>query len=84
MSKTIGSINPCGTAALLDRDGKVLGYTLDTPNAIAYAMAVNEDVFRSRARYQGWEDTYHTRESLMDRFSWVVKDKRLSSYLIWV
>lgn len=83
--KIIGTVNGAIIANLLDKDNKVLGTTIDTPNAIAYAMAVNPQVVKAIAHYQMFGDTIHTREELSDRFEGVMWDKEvLSSYLKWV
>ena len=80
----IGSVNPCAVATLYDANGNALGTTLDTPNAIAYAMAVNDKIIKAVAHYQFFGDTTRTREQLKDRFSWVVKENEIQSrFLTW-
>lgn len=81
--KKIGSVNAAVHCTLQDMNGKVLGETIDTPNAIAYAMAVNENVARSVAHYQFFGASVHTREEYADRFAWVVKEKELGLHLKW-
>lgn len=73
--KKIGCINAAIQATLLDVRGKVLGFCIDTPNCIAYAMTQNKDVFKSVAHYQMFGNSIHYRKDLQDRFSWILKDK---------
>lgn len=82
--KKIGSVNAAIYCTLQDKNGKVLGTTIDTPNAIAYAMAVNDKVVKSVAHYPLFGESVHTREEYADRFSWVVKEKNIhEQYLKW-
>ena len=83
-TKKIGCVNPCAIATLQDNAGNVIGTTLDTPNAIAYAMAVNEKVKKSVAHYQFFGDTITTREQLQDRFKWVINESAThKQFLKW-
>lgn len=82
--KKLGSINPCSIAYLYDKKGHTLGTTLDTPNAIAYAMAINPNVAYAKAYYRMFGDTIKYRDDLSDRFKGVMWDMViLSSYLTW-
>ena len=50
--KKLGCVNAAITCTLQDARGNVLGTTIDTPNAIAYAMAKNKKIARAVAHYQ--------------------------------
>ena len=82
-TKKIGCVNAAIVCSLQDSNGKILGYTLDTPNAIAYAMAINENVARAVANYALFGETVTTRAAVADRFSWVKKETNLSRFLRW-
>ena len=69
-----GTINGAIAAALYDKKNQVIGYVLDTPNAIAYAMATNPAAVRAVAHYQLFGDAITTRDDVKNRFSWIVKD----------
>lgn len=77
------NVNPCNLCTLKDAKGNVLGETLDTPNAIAYAMAINPRVHLGVTYYHYFGEVTYTREDLQDRFSWVVKETNLNKYLQW-
>jgi hypothetical protein len=80
----LGCVNPCNMCSLLDADDKVLGYTLDTPNAIAYAMATNTKCVKATSFYPLFGDHTTQREDLKDRFGFVVKEGAiLSKHLKW-
>lgn len=80
----LGSVNAAILATLQDKAGHVIGTTLDTPNAIAYAMAVNNKVAKAVAHYQFFGDTTTTREQLKDRFSWIVNESEIhAKFLNW-
>lgn len=82
--KKIGNVNACGYAILYDVFGHRLGQTLDTPNAVAYAMAINHKVAMSKSYYPMFGLTRRTRNELKDRFKGVMWDMVvLSSYLTW-
>lgn len=82
--KNLGSVNPCAVAFLINKEGKNIGQTLDTPNAVAYAMAINKNVVKSVAYYPMFGDKVYLREELADRFRGVMWDMMvLSSYLTW-
>ncbi len=81
----LGCVNGCVVCTLFDKNNKVLGYTLDTPNAIAYAMATNEKVEKAIAHYQLFGDKTTTREDVKDRFWFVVKEGDIHSQnLSWI
>lgn len=83
--KKIGCVNAAIMANLQDCKGNVLGYTIDTPNAIAYAMAINAKVVKAVAHYALFGDTITLRDSVSDRFSWVVLDSAIhSKNLVWL
>lgn len=50
--KKIGTINGCNIAYLINGQGIRIGETLDTPNAIACAMANNTEIYNSVSYYQ--------------------------------
>lgn len=68
--RKIPNINVANKARLYDKNGKELGYTLDTPNAIAYAMANHTQIAYSLASYSLFGTTKHTRKELQDRFTY--------------
>ena len=79
-----GTINGAIAAALHDENHNVIGYTIDTPNAIAYAMAVNNKVALAVAHYQYFGDSITTRSMVADRFSWVIKESEIhAKNLTW-
>lgn len=83
-TKKIGSVNPANMCSLLDADGKVIGHTLDTPNAIAYAMATNERCVKACAFYPLFGETITERNAVKDRFWFVVKEGAIhSQFLKW-
>ena len=65
-----------GTAKLLDSHGNVIGVTLDTPNAIAHAMAKYKGIASAKG-ILGQE----YREHYADRFDYAIKDKNLGAHL---
>lgn len=81
--KKLGCVNAAITCTLQDARGNVLGTTIDTPNAIAYAMAKNKNIARAVAHYQYFGDTITERAQLQDRFSWVLKETNLGEHLRW-
>ena len=83
-TKKIGCVNPCNLCNLLDADGKVIGHTIDTPNAIAYAMATNKRCVKALAHYPLFGDTITERDAVKDRFWFVVKESAIhSQFLKW-
>ena len=83
--KKIGTINGAILANLQDCKGRVIGYTIDTPNAIAYAMAINAKVIKAVAHYQYFGESVTTRENVRERFGWVVKESNIhAKFLTWV
>lgn len=83
--KKPGTINGAIIATLQDCKGTVLGYTIDTPNAIAYAMAINSKVSRAVSNYALFGKSITTRGDVSDRFGWVVKEKEIhAKYLTWL
>jgi hypothetical protein len=79
--KKIGTINGCNIAYLLNGQGVRIGETLDTPNAIACAMANYEDIYNSVSYYQLFGETRRFRFELEDRFKSCVNNPTLLSYL---
>ena len=75
--KKIGNVNGAILANLMDEQNNVIGTTLDTPNAIAYAMAVNPNVTHSVAHYELFGDTIRTRQELQDRFKGAMLDQKV-------
>lgn len=63
-----------GRAKLYDSKGNVIGTTLDTPNAVAHAMANDSRITHSKGLLG---ET--SRDALKDRFSYAKKDKSLGS-----
>jgi hypothetical protein len=58
-----------------------IGETLDTPNAIACAMANYEDIYNSVSYYQLFGETRRFRFELEDRFKSCANNPTLLSYL---
>ena len=84
-TKKLGSVNPCNLCSLMDADGRVIGYTLDTPNCIAFAMATNEKVTKAVAHYSMFGDSVTSRNDVKDRFWFVVKEGAIhSEFLRWL
>lgn len=85
MRNKIGTINGAMVANLIDKNNKVLGTTINIPNAVAYAMAINLNVVKSVAHYKYFPDIIRTREELEDRFASVVKldADKMKKYLKW-
>ena len=83
-TKKLGSVNAAILCSLYDNKNDLVGQTIDTPNAIAYAMAINTKVCKAVAHYALFGDTVTTREQVKDRFSWVVNEKDVhSKFLKW-
>ena len=79
--KKLGTINGCNIAYLLNGQGVRIGETLDTPNAIACAMANYEDIYNSVSYYQLFGETRRYRFELEDRFKECANNPTLLSYL---
>lgn len=61
MKKNLGSINPCNTLFLYDKDKKLLGECLDTPNSFAVACCINNNITYGKAYYQFFNDDIRKR-----------------------
>ena len=81
MKKNIGTINGVNVAYLLNGQGVRIGETLDTPNAIACAMANYEEIYNSVSYYQLFGESRKYRFELEDRFSSCKNNQVLKSYL---
>ena len=81
MKKNIGTINGANVAYLLNGQGVRIGETLDTPNAIAYAMANHEEIYNSVSYYQLFGESRKYRFELEDRFPSCKNNQVLKSYL---
>ena len=79
--KKPGTINGCNIAYLLNGQGVRIGETLDTPNAIACAMANYTEIYNSVSYYQLFGETRHYRFELEDRFKECANNPTLLSYL---
>lgn len=79
--KKLGSVNPCSIAYLLNYQGVRIGETLDTPNAIACAMANNDEIYNSVSYYALFGESRKYRDELEDRFWFTKNDETLLSYL---
>ena len=79
--KKLGTINGCNIAYLLNGQGVRIGETLDTPNAIACAMANYEDIYNSVSYYQLFGEKRYYRFELEDRFKSCANNPTLLSYL---
>lgn len=64
MKNSLGSINAASLAHLYDVTGKEIGTCMDTPNNMAYAMAINENVVKIKTPYMG----DYERKDLENRF----------------
>lgn len=75
-TKKLGSVNPCANMSLFDKDGKLLGYCMDTPNSFAVACLANKNVSYGKAYYQMFADTvrYANDVDIQERMS--MYDKR--------
>ena len=60
--KKLGSINACNLLTLFDKDNKVIGNCLDTPNAFAKCCANNKHIVKGVAHYQLFGDTIRLRD----------------------
>lgn len=67
---TIGNFNPCLSARLYDKKGKLIGMTMGTPNCIAWAMAKYPQIFKAVTSCKGWADEVTFRDDVSDRISW--------------
>lgn len=79
--KKAGTINGCNIAYLINGQGIRIGETLDTPNAIACAMANNTEIYNSVSYYQLFGEKRYYRFELEDRFKSCANNPTLLSYL---
>jgi hypothetical protein len=82
--RKIPNINVANKAILYNKNGKILGYTLDTPNAIAYAMANNTQIAYSLASYPLFGTTKHTRKELQDRFTYTKNEHDMYKLYLFI
>lgn len=68
MIKKVGSVNPCGFAALVDENGTIIGKCFDTPNAIAVAMQYDSRISKSIAYYPLFGYSEHKRAEIVGRY----------------
>lgn len=75
MNKKIGSINPCNCLGLYNNLNQHIGECLDTPNAFAFACAINPNVFKGVAHYQFFGNTYRyaNEDDIIDRINYYKK-----------
>lgn len=61
MKNKLGSINPCEKLLLYDKNKKLLGECLNTPNSFAVACYINNNIAYGRAYYQFFDDNIRKR-----------------------